>query len=161
MADTLTERVTGQTTAAAVPVEVQVVMSDQTLLGVDDAPALIPGYGPLPAGIARDLLKHADEDARVWLRRLFADPETGALTQVESSAADLPPRDAAVHHHPRRHLSHPVVRRADPAPRPHPRPRTRRPDQPLQRSRAVRTVQLPQTNPRLDDRNPAGRTWPI
>ncbi len=38
MADTLIERVTGQATAAAVPVEVQVVMSDTTLLGADDSP---------------------------------------------------------------------------------------------------------------------------
>ena len=39
MADTLVERVTGQATAAAVPVEVQLVMTDNTLLGEDPTPA--------------------------------------------------------------------------------------------------------------------------
>ncbi len=90
MADTLIERVTGQATAAAVPVEVQVVMSDTTLLGADDSPAQIPGYGPLPAGTARDLLKHADEDAKAWLRRLYTHHKTGALTQVESQRRVFP-----------------------------------------------------------------------
>ncbi len=92
MADTLTERVTGQTTATAVPVEVQVVISDQTLLGVDDAPAQIPGYGPLPAGTARELIapNDSDGDAKVWLRRLYTDPKTGALTQVESQRRVFP-----------------------------------------------------------------------
>ncbi len=92
MADTLTERVTGQATAAAVPVEVQVVMSDTTLLGADDSPAQIPGYGPLPASVARELLKpgEADQDATVWVRRLYTDPKTGTLTQMESNRRVFP-----------------------------------------------------------------------
>ncbi len=96
MADTLTERVTGQTTATAVPVEVQVVISDRTLLGVDDSPAQVPGYGPIPAGTARELISPSDnndtddDSAKVWLRRLFAHPETGALIQVESTRRVFP-----------------------------------------------------------------------
>jgi hypothetical protein len=90
MADTLVERVTGQTTATAVPVEIALVMTDHTLLDPDphdhhhddpvntphdtDAqttadepgqepvhvPAYLPGYGPVPAPLARD-----------WLRQLL------------------------------------------------------------------------------------------
>jgi hypothetical protein len=90
MADTLVERVTGQATATAVPVEVQVVMSDQTLLGADDTPAQVPGYGPVPAGLARDLLATADRDAKAWLRRLYTHPKTGALTQIESQRRIFP-----------------------------------------------------------------------
>jgi hypothetical protein len=56
MADTLVERVTGQVSAAAVPVEVQVVISDAALLGVSDDPAELVGYGAVPAGWARDLV---------------------------------------------------------------------------------------------------------
>ncbi len=90
MADTLIERVTGQAAAAAVPVEVQVVLSDTTLLGQDDAPARIPGYGPVPAGIARELMSSADDEAKVWLRRLYTHPQSGALTQVESTRRVFP-----------------------------------------------------------------------
>ncbi|MGW5241066.1 DUF222 domain-containing protein [Monashia sp. NPDC004114] len=56
MADTLVERVTGQTQAGDVPVEVQVVITDRALIEGADTPAHIPGYGPVPAGWARDLL---------------------------------------------------------------------------------------------------------
>ncbi|MBK8867777.1 MAG: DUF222 domain-containing protein [Actinomycetales bacterium] len=54
-ADTLVERVTGQATASAVPIEVGLVMSDATLLSADQSPAMLLGYGPIPAPIARSL----------------------------------------------------------------------------------------------------------
>ncbi|OAB87224.1 hypothetical protein AWH69_12840 [Janibacter melonis] len=56
MADLLVERVTGQGTADAVPVEVQLVMTPGTLLGLSDAPADLPGHGLLPAEVARALV---------------------------------------------------------------------------------------------------------
>jgi 5-methylcytosine-specific restriction endonuclease McrA len=97
MADTLVERVTGQATAEAVPIEVNLVMSDQTMLNVGDAkdePAHLDGYGPIPAAVARKLLltglTDADdaagpaEAAEVWLRRLFTAPDTGQLAAVDS-----------------------------------------------------------------------------
>lgn len=56
MADLLVERVTGQGTADAVPVEVQLVMTPGTLLGLSDAPADLPGHGLLPAEVARVLV---------------------------------------------------------------------------------------------------------
>ena len=59
MADTLVCRTTGQATADDVAVEVQVVISDETLLGGGDAPARLVGHGPIPAGIARRLAHHA------------------------------------------------------------------------------------------------------
>jgi hypothetical protein len=90
MADTLVERVTGQATAAAVPVEVNLVMTDQTMLNVGDAkdePAHLDGYGPIPAAVARQLLlagAEGDESAQVWLRRLFTAPATEQLAAVDS-----------------------------------------------------------------------------
>ncbi|HET7476633.1 MAG TPA: HNH endonuclease signature motif containing protein, partial [Dermatophilaceae bacterium] len=47
-----------------------------------DEPAWVTGYGPVPAGIARDLVR--DSTARVFLRRLYADPG-GALAAMDST----------------------------------------------------------------------------
>jgi hypothetical protein len=49
------ERITGQATAAAVPVEVNLIMDSTTLLDADDHPAHLTGYGPIPADLARRL----------------------------------------------------------------------------------------------------------
>jgi len=48
MADTLVERVTGQTTATAVPVQVHLVLPDRVLLGQAEDAAELHGYGPIP-----------------------------------------------------------------------------------------------------------------
>jgi hypothetical protein len=88
MADTLVERVTGQATAAAVPVEVNVVMTERSLLTPHapggNEPALIDGNQPVPAEIARALVLDAPADTPVWLRRLFRSPETGQLAAMDS-----------------------------------------------------------------------------
>jgi hypothetical protein len=80
MADTLVERVTGQTRCTDVPVEVALVMTDQTLLGLDDRPATIPGHGPLPAPIARALAAQPS----TWVRRLLTDPFDDTVTAIET-----------------------------------------------------------------------------
>ncbi|MFG1635079.1 HNH endonuclease [Pseudonocardia alni] len=68
LADTLVERVTGQTTATAVNLEVQVTVPVQALLDpTSPLPAEIPGLGPVPA----DLL--ATSDGTKALRRLLTD----------------------------------------------------------------------------------------
>lgn len=97
MADTLVEWVTGQEQAAAVAVEVQLVMSERTLLAGDDEPAVVPGYGTVPAAWARALLAGLlgrDSDGAgcwVWLRRLFTNPRTGQLVQLDSRRRTVPP----------------------------------------------------------------------
>jgi hypothetical protein len=94
MADTLVERVTGQSTAAGVPVEIHLIMSDRTLLGEDDEaseqPAHLAGYGPIPAGLARRLAVSAAEAELAWLRRLYATPETGRLVGMDSTRRVFP-----------------------------------------------------------------------
>jgi hypothetical protein len=82
MADTLVERVTGQAQAAAVPVEIHVVMPVDTLLDRGPEPAQLDGYGPLPPGTARALLGQAG--APTWLRRLFSRPDSGDLIGMDS-----------------------------------------------------------------------------
>ena len=55
-------------------------------------PALIPGVGPIPAALARRLLSDsATGAAQVWVRRLYADPDTGALVAIDPRRRTLPP----------------------------------------------------------------------
>jgi len=81
-ADLLVERVTGQETADAVPVEVHVVMTDSTLLADGDVPGWVTGHGPVPAGAARRML--ADPQGQVFLRRLYTAPGSGGLVGMDS-----------------------------------------------------------------------------
>lgn len=164
MADTLVERVTGQARAEDARVEVQLIMTDRSLLagvlphpvGAEEKmtgrggvsipagsePAVLAGYGMVPAQWARDLIRGsqagtepgkdvAEANARntasvsnrattplsgpsqdagpapgrarapghqvrpdprteVWLRRLYAVPETGQLTAMDSRARLVP-----------------------------------------------------------------------
>lgn len=91
MADTMVERVTGRTTAAPMPIAVNLVLSDETLAG-GSTPAVITDYGPVPAEIARGMLEHAltDPDCAATLRRLYASPATGALVSMESRSRLFP-----------------------------------------------------------------------
>lgn len=92
MADTLVERVTGRSAAVATPIAVNLVLSDEILLGGSNAPADICGYGPIPAAVARGLVSSAvsDERSRATLRRLYARPVSGALVAMESRARLFP-----------------------------------------------------------------------
>lgn len=90
MADTLVERVTGQSRADALPITIDLVVSDQTLLGGGAEPAWLQGYGPLAAETARDLTRHALVDALATLRRLYARPDSGELVAMESRARHFP-----------------------------------------------------------------------
>ncbi|MFZ1283350.1 MAG: DUF222 domain-containing protein [Propionicimonas sp.] len=89
MADTLVERLTGQATAEAVGVGVHLVMSDLTLLAADSAPAHLAGYGPIPAGVARNLVGASPEVAG-WVRRLYQRPRTGDLVALDSRSRCFP-----------------------------------------------------------------------
>lgn len=92
MADTLVERVTGRSATVPVPTAVNLVLSDETLLGGDDAPATISGYGPIPAPVARAMVAGAvaDPRSRATLRRLYAHRRAGALVAMESRARIFP-----------------------------------------------------------------------
>ncbi|HEX4727033.1 MAG TPA: DUF222 domain-containing protein [Jatrophihabitans sp.] len=57
---------------------IQVVVSADTLLGLDDQPAELTGYGPITAQTARRL---AADGSGTW-RRLLTDPDTGALLDI-------------------------------------------------------------------------------
>ena len=89
MADTLVERLTGQSAAAAVPLEVQLVMPAETLAGEGAEPAVLPGGHPVPAAFARQLVSVcADACERAGLglalRRLFTSPDSSQLVAMDS-----------------------------------------------------------------------------
>jgi hypothetical protein len=115
MADTLVERVTG-TAGGAHPVEVSIVMSDRALLAGTNEPARVPGYGPVPAEVARRWIlsvlevdadddgaddrsdgrgrqerDHRHERGRVWLRRLYTPPDGKHLVAMDSRRRTFPP----------------------------------------------------------------------
>ena len=117
MADTLVARCTGREQATGTPVEVQLVMSDRTLLDDDPEPARLVGYGPVPAWVGRRLVREAEH---AWVRRLFRAPGSGTLVAMDSrrrrfggrlrqflvirdDACRTPWCDAPI-----RHLDHPV-----------------------------------------------------
>lgn len=82
MADLMVERITGQSTADDVPVEVHLLMTDRSLLGGDSMPGWLVGHGPIPAGTARESVR--DTDADVFIRRLYTEPTTGQLVGMDS-----------------------------------------------------------------------------
>lgn len=97
MADALVERLTGQATAPAVPLEIQLVMPAETLSAVEahghgvlgNEPATLPGGQVVPAAFARRLIADcadACEDAgtAVALRRLFTSPDGSQLVAMDS-----------------------------------------------------------------------------
>ncbi|MBG6095734.1 HNH endonuclease [Nocardioides luteus] len=86
MADTLVDRITGRSTAEAKPrIEVKIVMTADALTNTSDQPAMVEGYGPVPATWAREELA----DAEVFVRRLFTDP-AGQLVAMESRPRKAP-----------------------------------------------------------------------
>jgi hypothetical protein len=85
MADTLVERVTGQATAFAVPIEVQLVMP----AAGGNEPALLGGH-VLPARTARDLVSSArHEGARVTMRRVLATADGADLEHLSARREPL------------------------------------------------------------------------
>ncbi|WP_341395123.1 HNH endonuclease [Arthrobacter sp. G119Y2] len=102
MADTFVERTTGQARAEDVRVEVQLIMTDRALLAGSAEPAVLPGYGVVPAQFARDLVRNRagaddvpddappDKTARTWLRRLYAAPTSHQLVAMDSRARLVP-----------------------------------------------------------------------
>ncbi|MGB7385164.1 MAG: DUF222 domain-containing protein [Rhodococcus sp. (in: high G+C Gram-positive bacteria)] len=91
MADLVFERITGVSAAAGSPVTVNVVLPDTALLSGNAGSAHLQGYGDIPSDVAQKLVREAlDSETRVALRRLYANPETGALTAMESKSRTFP-----------------------------------------------------------------------
>ncbi|MBM9466509.1 HNH endonuclease [Nakamurella leprariae] len=70
------------TVPAGLDLTINLIMTDRTLLDGDTEPAVIVGHGPIPASLARHLIRQAPESSRVFIRRLFTDP-IGNLTHAD------------------------------------------------------------------------------
>lgn len=84
MADLFVARLTDQPDADAPKppdVEIQLVMPERTLMRGSHEPAHLRGFGPVPASLARRLVREAD---KAWIRRLYAAPTTGELVAMDS-----------------------------------------------------------------------------
>ncbi|WP_072805363.1 HNH endonuclease [Rhodococcoides yunnanense] len=92
MSDLAYERITGAASAAAgAGMVVNVVIPDTTLFGEGTESGHLQGYGDIPSDIARHLVAHAlSKDTYLALRRVYANPSTGALTAMESTARAFP-----------------------------------------------------------------------
>lgn len=92
MADTMVELLTGRAAAEPTPIAVNLVLSDEVLLGGAPGSALLPGYGPVPAAVAAQWVHAAAADPRTGatLRRLYAAPKSGALVALESRSRLFP-----------------------------------------------------------------------
>ncbi|KAA0024409.1 HNH endonuclease [Antrihabitans cavernicola] len=88
MADLLVERVTGISAVVGPPITVNLVISDESLFADGTDAAHVEGYGPIPAGLARHWVKDRNN---LELRRVYANPTTGALTTMESVSRCFPP----------------------------------------------------------------------
>jgi len=82
MADTLGDRVLG--TTAAVPVMIELVVSDEVLLGTREDSAHLTDHGTIPAELAREIAARAGAAGLARLRRLYRSPNTGQLVALDS-----------------------------------------------------------------------------
>ena len=88
MADLLVERATGQATAAAVPAQIHVVMTDAALFGEGQEPAWLAGHGPIPASAAKAWL--ANPEVVAFLRRIFTRPKKKQLVAMDTQSQVFP-----------------------------------------------------------------------
>jgi hypothetical protein len=90
MADTLIERVTGRDTADQVPVTVNLLVSDETLLAGGSAPGVLlegsaAGVGAVPAQVARELVAAGMDADAAWLRAIYVDSQGQLLATTSTS----------------------------------------------------------------------------
>ena len=71
---------------------INLVVSDAVLFGTSDEPAYVDGHGPVDADLAREWAADSarDDEAEVWLRRLYVQPETGSLVAMDSRSRIFP-----------------------------------------------------------------------
>ena len=166
-----------------VPVHVNVTITLQTLLGLNDHPAALAGYGPIPAQMARDLTTDPARDV-IW-RCIVVDDTHATVMGVGKTTytrghmaggepADVPGRRRArvrdrlvqresrtlrprTPHPARRRRSHLLLQRREDLPPPPPAQNHRRPPRPALDRPGASTRDEHQNDPR----RPRGRRAPV
>lgn len=90
MADALVAGVTGRQEGEPPDVLVNLVMTDASLFRGDREPGLLPGYGPVPAASAREMVARSARDAGAFVRRLYRAPSSGALVATDARTRRAP-----------------------------------------------------------------------
>jgi hypothetical protein len=90
MVDTLVARVLGTEQPTRLPVLTHVVVADDVLFGTGEQAAHLDGFGPIPAELARELVKTATRDGLAQLRRVYVKPATGELVAADSRSRCFP-----------------------------------------------------------------------
>lgn len=79
------------TTVDEAGISLELVMTDRSLFGSANDPAVLVGYDPIPAPIARSMvLGGGGSTPQVWLKRLFTHPQTNQLLAMDSHARLFP-----------------------------------------------------------------------
>lgn len=87
LADTFVERLSGQSSATAVPSEIHLLVEAESLLSDGLVPAWLPGFGPLPAKTAREFV--AANEAKMFISRIFTRPDDGQLVGMDSKSREF------------------------------------------------------------------------
>ncbi|GAA4108120.1 HNH endonuclease [Enteractinococcus coprophilus] len=88
MFDLFTQWGSGEGSVAAGTVDLMVPMTPDALLAKGDTPAWLAGHGPIPASVAREWL--ANEQLKVFIRRLFSDATATRLVSMEFTGRSFP-----------------------------------------------------------------------
>jgi hypothetical protein len=92
MQQTLVERVTGQSHADDITVEINLVLDAETLIAGGDNPVELEGYGPISPDVADEIIARAPT---ATIRRLLTDPVDGTLIAREPRRRRFNARTAA------------------------------------------------------------------
>jgi hypothetical protein len=93
-ADTLVERTTG-TPGGITGIEINLVMTDRTLLQGDSEPARIPGYGVVPGAWARELIAQGAQQEEAQRQASAALHVSGSQARPQPAAGDSAAGSAA------------------------------------------------------------------
>ena len=154
MADTLTARACGLESADDIPVEIQLLMTDTTLLAEEERTAWIDGH-PLPGRTGRAASTGDRPRRAVDTPPLHRRPARRA-DRYRSPTSAVPWRGPALHPGARSALPHALVRCGDPRHRPPPSLRRRGQHRPGQRPRSLQALQPRQGDPRMGVDDGAG-----
>ena len=87
MADTLVDRILRPHLADSPrpPLMINIVVSDQVLLGDKEGSGYVEDYGEVPGDLLREwIAEHAEQGVADWVRRLYQPPGTGDLVAMDS-----------------------------------------------------------------------------